>query len=622
MLIKFKKIILNNFLSFGYSELDLTDSGYTLVSGINNNKDDLAKSNGSGKSSIWEAISWSLTGKTIRECKDIVNIYADDGAYVELEFSIDSDDYKIMRSKDHSKYKTNLKIYINGEDKSGKGIKDSEKLLVEYIPDLTSTLLGSVIILGQGLPQRFSNNTPSGRKDVLETLSKSDFMINDIKDKLTTRKNAFSIELRGHEDNLLISNSKLSDIDRAIINNRDKYASYSSTDFNTVLQPFYDKQIKIAADLKELEIVLNERQQALFNYHSKYQELRNAEIEALSQISVARTSELSDYKVNLTKLESELTTAKAELKKMQSIKDICPTCGQKLPNITKPDTTELEQYIVTLNESIVKVKHSIESIDDKYDELKISTTLKYSCDSSELESTVKEMSKLADETNHKFMELRNQESNTKLTIAKYEEARDNTVRLLTELEAEKIRLEQDKQELSDRILYINNIKEETQKRLEIVNKMYMIAIRDFRGFLLTNIIEFINRKSKEYSLDIFETDKIEFILEGNYINIFYDNKQYENLSGGEKQKVDLIVQFSIRDMLCKFLNFSSNIIVLDEIFDNLDSLGCQKVLNVISKRLSDIDNIYIVTHHADIDLPIDNEIIVIKNENGISEIKQ
>ncbi len=622
MLIKFKKIILNNFLSFGYSELDLTDGGYTLVSGINNNKDDLAKSNGSGKSSIWEAISWSLTGKTIRECKDIVNIYANDGAYVELEFSIDSDEYRVLRSKDHSKYKTNLKIFINGEDKSGKGIKDSEKLLVEYIPDLTSTLLGSVIILGQGLPQRFSNNTPSGRKDVLETLSKSDFMINDIKDKLTNRKNALSIELRAHEDNLLVSNSKLSDIERAILGNEDKYENYSSTDFNAVLQPFYDKQIKIAADLKELEVVLKERQQALSDYRSKYQELRNTQIEALSQISVARTSELSDYKVNLTKLESELTTAKAELKKMQSIKDICPTCGQKLPNITKPDTTELEQSIATLNESIAEVKHNIDNIDDKYDELKVATTMKYSAELSDLELAGKEASTLVNELNNELIELRNNESNTKLTIAKYEEARDNSVRLLAELEAEKIKLEQDKQELVDKILYINNIKEETQKRLEIVNKMYMIAIRDFRGFLLTNIIDFINNKSKEYCKDIFETDKIEFMLDGNYINIFYDNKQYENLSGGEKQKVDLIVQFSIRDMLCKFLNFSSNIIVLDEIFDNLDAVGCQRVLNVIAKKLSDIDSIYIVTHHSDIDLPIDNEIVVIKNENGISEIKQ
>ena len=81
-----------------------------------------------------------------------------------------------------------MKIIRNGEDVSGKGIRDSEKLLSEYLPDLTSSFLGSVIILGQGLPQRFSNNTPSGRKDVLEKLSKSDFMIEDLKQKVSDRK--------------------------------------------------------------------------------------------------------------------------------------------------------------------------------------------------------------------------------------------------------------------------------------------------------------------------------------------------------------------------------------------------------------------------------------------------
>ena len=447
-------------------------------------------------------------------------------------------------------------------------------------------------------------------------------MIDDIKEKLTNRKNALSLELRSHEDNLLVSNSKLSDIERAILGNEDKYISYSSTDFCAILQPFYDKRDKLAIDIEALEAVLKDRQQTLLDYRTKYQVLRNTEIEELSQVSIARTSELSEYKISLTKLESELASAKAELKKVQSIKDICPTCGQKLPNITKPDTTELEQSIATLNESIVEVKHNIDCIDDKYNELKVATTMKYSAKLGDLELAGKEASTLVNEANNELIELRNNESNTKLTIAKYEEARDNSDRLIAELKAEKIKLEQDKQELVDKILYINNIKEETQKRLEIVNKMYMIAIRDFRGFLLTNIIDFINNKSKEYCKDIFETDKIKFMLDGNYINIFYDNKQYENLSGGEKQKVDLIVQFSIRDMLCKFLNFSSNIIVLDEIFDNLDSIGCQRVLNVISRRLSDIDSIYIVTHHSDIDLPIDNEIVVIKNENGISEIKQ
>ena len=164
-------------------------------------------------------------------------------------------------------------------------------------------------------------------------------------------------------------------------------------------------------------------------------------------------------------------------------------------------------------------------------------------------------------------------------------------------------------------------REKLQKHLDVITKMETIIKRDFRGFLLTNVIDFINKKSKEFSKDIFDTDKIDFILNGNNIDIKYDEKQYETLSGGEKQKIDIIVQLAIREMLCKFLNFSSNIIVLDEIFDNLDSVGCQRVLNLISNKLSDITSIYIVTHHTDVSIPYDHELIVIKDKNGISKIK-
>ena len=74
MNIYFKRVHLVNFLSFGDSEIVLNDNGYTLVKGENNNIDDLATSNGSGKSSIWEAIAWALTGDTIRGTKNVVNI--------------------------------------------------------------------------------------------------------------------------------------------------------------------------------------------------------------------------------------------------------------------------------------------------------------------------------------------------------------------------------------------------------------------------------------------------------------------------------------------------------------------------------------------------------------------
>ena len=211
MNIKFKNINIENFLSIGNASIDFSNNGYTLVKGINNNKDDLATSNGSGKSSLFEAICWCLTGETIRGIKsDISNINSDGGAYVELNLEVSGDTWKIIRTKDHKQYKTNLKLFKNGSDVSGKGIRDTSKILSDNLPDLTSSLIGSVIILGQGLPQRFSNNTPSGRKDVLEKLSKSDFMIEDLKDRIAKRKTYLSKELRKYEDAVLENDSKLS----------------------------------------------------------------------------------------------------------------------------------------------------------------------------------------------------------------------------------------------------------------------------------------------------------------------------------------------------------------------------------------------------------------------------
>ena len=67
-------------MSFGKAEISLTNCGYTLVSGINQSFEDMAKSNGSGKSSIWEAVSWVLTGETIRGTKDVVNKFAEGGS--------------------------------------------------------------------------------------------------------------------------------------------------------------------------------------------------------------------------------------------------------------------------------------------------------------------------------------------------------------------------------------------------------------------------------------------------------------------------------------------------------------------------------------------------------------
>ena len=103
MNIKFNKIILHNFLSFGDAEIDLDNKGYCLVSGENHFKKDTSLSNGSGKSTIWSGICYALTGETVQGIHtNLKNINAseDDEMFVELYFNADGKDYVIKRGED------------------------------------------------------------------------------------------------------------------------------------------------------------------------------------------------------------------------------------------------------------------------------------------------------------------------------------------------------------------------------------------------------------------------------------------------------------------------------------------------------------------------------------------
>jgi len=104
MNLKFVSVELFNFMSFENAFVDLSENGFVKVCGENNNIVDNATSNGSGKSAIWEAINWCLTGNTIRGSKDVARQDCEDGCLVNLIFKVDSDTYEITRTKNHIKY--------------------------------------------------------------------------------------------------------------------------------------------------------------------------------------------------------------------------------------------------------------------------------------------------------------------------------------------------------------------------------------------------------------------------------------------------------------------------------------------------------------------------------------
>lgn len=644
MNIKFKNINIENFLSIGEASIDFSNNGYTLVKGINNNKDDLATSNGSGKSSLFEAICWCLTGETIRGIKsDISNINTDGGAYVELNLEVSGDVWRIIRTKDHKQYKTNLKLFKNGLDISGKGIRDTAKILSDNLPDLTSSLIGSVIILGQGLPQRFSNNTPSGRKDVLEKLSKSDFMIEDLKDRIAKRKLYLSKELRKYEDAVLENESKLSVLLNKLNKDKEQLDNIKDKEsLEDILNNLINSQEKMTIDSRDIEEKLNITVENVQQLRLKYSDLSKKKSEITLKISNEKLQKVSEEDSlkssllgNLTEdaayLKSKIESLESEIEKINSIKDICPTCGQKLIGVKKPSTESLRKDLQDNKESYNNILNKISEINKNY-ENKLNDLEKFfnrKLDDltfrlkEDLNSTVSEGNRLKDESLALKSQLdsikENIKRNTdevnriKLEINTIDVTRNSLIQDINSLENEKI-------DIDDKIMYNTKRKELFESKLDIINKFNTFISRDFRGYLLNSVIDFINKRAKDYSNSIFNTDKIDFSLDGNNINISYCGKQYENLSGGERQKVDLIIQFSIRDMLCKFLNFSCNILIVDEIFDNLDSIGCQKIVNLISTKLQDINNIYVVTHRGDLEIPYDAEITVEKDEKGISRI--
>ena len=623
MNIKFNKIHIENFLSLGEVELSLDNQGYVLVSGINSNPNDNAKSNGSGKSSIFEAIIWAITGETSRGIKDVVNLHGCDGALVELQFECDNNKYTLIRSKEHSKNKTNLRIYINDEDKSGKGIRDSEKLLSQYLPDLTPNLISSVIILGQGLPSRFTNNTPSGRKDLLEKLCRSDFMIEDLKERCNARKSLLSNDLRSCEDTLLTLTTKQG------ILKENRLRIDSDIKALEALHIDVDEMTNLQSKILELENKLLECQSQQVNYDKLLLDIRES-INSSAQSYSDNIHVLDDkYKDTLTNLMNErnevcitLRNLKDRLNYISNIKDVCPTCGQKIVGVVKPDVEPIIAEQSKYNETLSQLNASIKDVECTLDDEKEQYQNQYNVTKKDLLTRETELKDKLQSINKSIINYANECSALKSKLHDLESQSKRKEEDIARLKSELLDIDNSLASNDEKILYNINVKEDLNSRLTVISKFNTIITRDFRGYLLNNIISYLDAKAKDYCSKVFNTSLLNVYLDGNNISITYDNKFYESLSGGEKQKIDIILQLSLRDTLCNMVNFSSNLLALDEIFDNLDDIGTKQLIDFITSELTDISSVFIISHHSqELNIPYDQEIIICKDANGVSTIQ-
>ena len=227
---------------------------------------------------------------------------------------------KIIRYKDYARIGTDLKIYKDGVDCSGKGIRESEALLEQYIPDINADLLGNIIILGQGLPHKFSDNSPSGRKEVLEKLSRSDFMIQDIKDRIERRTLILSQNIRKFEDNILTTNSHksiyLQQLD--IANNNLKILDIE-VDYDTKIKEEENNKHTIEEKIDLITNNLNSLNEKNNFYNEQNLKLVNDKNEGLNKIKNDYDSKLNSNLELRYNLNSKINSLNQEITALDNI---------------------------------------------------------------------------------------------------------------------------------------------------------------------------------------------------------------------------------------------------------------------------------------------------------------
>lgn len=619
-MIQFKKVTLHNFGSYGHVELELQNRGFCLVSGQNNYIKDNALSNGSGKSFLWSAICYALTGETIGGIKtNLKNINVDEpDSYVQLDFLYQKDLYNICRIVAP---KSDLRIIRNDIDLSGKGIRESEKKLQELLPELSKDLIASTIIIGQGMPNKFSSFSPSGRKDLLEKLTKSDFMIEDLKTRIAARQQELGSKIREFEDSLLTNRTQLNGHVSNLEKLKFNIEQQGRPDFDTLIENQKTKLLDLEAERSRLQnsIDSSEYQLELLNDQLLRVSAEKAKVsnEELSAYNSAHT-DLNSKKI---KLEVEIANLSKEITKLKAITDTCPTCGQHLPNVNKPDTSDLELTLKNTQAELAIVKSDIQKCNTQH--------ISYQA---QIEEAFREE---ITNTNKAIIELKtsNQENKTQCNIYTVNIDRERAVynkllydkqnwnSFIQKQQEEISQLEAEVARLTNLISITSIAKDDFDQHLAVVKKMDQLTKRDFRGYLLTNIISYIDQKAKKYCETVFGTRDLVLEINGNALDITYCGKAFDGLSGGEKQRVDLILQLAIRDLLNSYLGLSANILVLDEITDFLDKKSCRAVMQLLEKELNTIESVFIISHHSEeLEIPVDSEIRVIKNENGISEI--
>ena len=547
-MITFETIRWKNFLSTGdqWTEIDFCESPSTLIVG----------SNGAGKSTMLDALCFALFNKPFRKINrgQLVNSINEKGLKVEVCFSIGKDEYRVFRGA-----KPNLfEVYKNNKmvDQDA-AAKDTQKYLEQSVLKLNYKSFTQVVILGSSTFVPFMQLGASVRREVIEDLLDIQifsYMNTILKDRVRTQntKNRDTIYLKDIAEERVTSQERLINSLKEINTNRKE-----------------EKQEKY--DLNESKIKEKSKQKT-----SNKRKLKKLE-DGCQGIETQRTL-LQGLRDKQTENKTELKRLTKEIKFLET-HDECPTCTQVISDGFKE--TRMSSLTTTgsgLTTDAEGIEKNIDEIVSTIDKIEKICEEMYSV-RSEVSSLDRDILRLKKENLDIDTELKD------LTSPKIDEENKILDRLNDEL-----KIIEDDCALSNQTLDEYNVVGKLLKDSGIKKQIIKKYIPIFNGLINKYL----------HTMDFF----VNFTLDEEFNEViksrFRDEFSYASFSEGEKQKIDLALLFTWREVARMKNSAATNLLILDEVFDSsLDASATSELLSILLK-LGGGTNLFVISHKGDL----------------------
>jgi len=550
-MILFENIKWRNFLSTGnqYTEINLNDKSTTLIIGTN----------GAGKSTVLDALTFSLFGKSFRKITkpQLINTVNEKDCRVEVEFSISSVKWKVVRG-----IKPNIfKIYRNGEelDQHASAV-DQQKWFEQNVIKMNHKSFSQIIILGSSTFVPFMQLSVANRREVIEDLL--DIRIFSSMNMLIKDK------IRGIRSEIKTLELKKESLNDKVIMQKN---------FIEELESRGNKQIK--NNKEKITLLLQESDS--YRIHNETFERNLKELvsdqEKLSG-SKEKLSKLSNLKGKVSQKVSTITKEH----KFFDQNSVCPTCTQDID----------EDFRIN---KIADVQNKAKELQSGYKELEEAIK-----EEEQREHQFITLSKEITQLTHDISKNNTQISGCQKQIRGLESEVQTIAEQIANRNIEHEKLESFKKTLGETFDTLSSKKDDIQ----YYDFSYsLLKDSGVKSKIIKKYLPLINQQVNKYlqMMDFY----INFILDEEFNETvkspIHEDFSYASFSEGEKMRIDLALLFTWREVAKMKNSVNTNLLIMDEVFDSsLDGFGTDEFLKIIRYVIKDA-NIFVISHKTGLD---------------------